>query len=192
MLSGGSRADNQSGAIFRAAHDPSDFVLFELTQQPDPGFNVYFSGWNVTGVTPQSAVGIHHPSLDEKAISFDNDPLTGVNIGSGGVTHWRVGNWEDGTTEPGSSGSGLWDPADRLIVGVLTGGFASCYVIDADYYGMLSVAWDGGGTSASRLRDWLDPIASGVGTLQGRWSDEEIFSDGFESGEVSGWSSRSP
>ncbi|MCP4662109.1 MAG: hypothetical protein GY856_42445 [bacterium] len=166
QLSGGSLQDNQSGAIFRASEVDSDFLLVELAQQPDPDFNVYYTGWNVSGGTPQSAVGIHHPSLDEKAISFDDDPLTQDDIGNG-VTHWRVGNWEDGTTEPGSSGSGLWDPADGLIVGILTGGFASCEVIDADFYGMLSVAWEGGGTPQSRLRDWLDPLATGVTSLAG-------------------------
>ncbi len=168
QLSGGSFQDNQSGAAFRASDAASDFLLVELAEPPDPAFNVYYSGWNVTGNVPQSAVGIHHPGLDEKAISFDDDPLTKVNIGYGGVTHWQVGNWEDGTTEPGSSGSGLWDPADGLVVGILTGGWASCTVIDADFYGMLSVAWNGDGTPQGRLRDWLDPLDTGTLVLDGR------------------------
>ncbi|MCP4663978.1 MAG: hypothetical protein GY856_52010, partial [bacterium] len=163
------RPRNQSGAVFRASDAASDFLLVELAQPPDSDFNVYYSGWNVTGNVPQSAVGIHHPRLDEKAISFDDDPLTKVNIGYGGVTHWQVGNWEDGTTEPGSSGSGLWDPADGLVVGILTGGFASCTVIDADFYGMLSVAWNGDGTPQGRLRDWLDPLDAGILVLDGRY-----------------------
>ncbi len=166
QLSGGSLADNQVGSTFLASDFASDFVLVELSGPPD-AFGVYYSGWNVSGVTPQSAVAIHHPSGDEKAISFDNDPLTRVNIGNGGDTHWQVGNWEDGTTEPGSSGACIWDPNDGLCVGVLTGGFASCTVIDFDVFGSLDVAWEGGGAPNTRLKDWLDPLDSGITSLAG-------------------------
>jgi hypothetical protein len=49
----------------------------------------------------------------------------------------------------------------------LTGGFASCSVISSDFYGKLSIGWEGGGTPESRLRDWLDPLDSGATSLQG-------------------------
>jgi len=165
-LSGGSLAENQTGSTFLASYFPSDFVLVELSEPPDQ-FGVYYSGWNVGGGTPQAAVAIHHPGGDEKAISFDEDPLTRVDIGYGGDTHWEVGNWEDGTTEGGSSGACIWDPTDGLCVGVLTGGFASCTVIDFDVFGSLDVGWEGGGTSDTRLKDWLDPLSIGVTSLAG-------------------------
>ena len=82
-----------------------------------------------------------------------------------------------GTTEGGSSGSGLWNESHRLI-GQLQGGFAACGNDDPDWYGRFDVSWDGA-SSASRLRDWLDPDASNVSFLDGREPDQ-LFVDGFE------------
>ena len=165
--SGGSLALNQTGSIFRASEETTDFLLVELSQAPDPDFDVFFTGWDVSGVPPMGSVGIHHPSGDVKSISF-NDDVLGTTEWIVPNTHWLVDNWEDGTTEGGSSGSCLWDPANKLCVGTLTGGLASCSVIDLDIYGKLVEAWDVGPTAASRLRDWLDPLGLGVTTLEGR------------------------
>ena len=88
----------------------------------------------------------------------------------GDGTHWRVGQWEDGTTEPGSSGSGLWDP-DQHLVGQLHGGYASCSSITSDCFGRLSRSWNGGGASANRLKDWLDPDNTGVLVADGRYHE---------------------
>ncbi len=170
-LAGGQLNQTVSGASFVAGHQPTDFLLTELNQPPSSDFGVYLAGWNASGATPSSAVGIHHPTGDEKAISFENDPLTTDSEFFNG-THWRVEDWDDGTTERGSSGSCIFDPSDGLCVGTLTGGFASCSTNPADrtedYYGKISAAWEGGGTPQTRLRDWLDPIASGVDRLAGR------------------------
>jgi subtilisin-like proprotein convertase family protein len=170
-LSGGSLSQNQTGATFRTRRQDVDVCLVELDDFPDPAFGVYYTGWDRSGDAPQGSVGIHHPNTDEKAISFNDDPLTtqGSCITSGTVdTHWWVDNWEDGTTEPGSSGSGLWDPDSKLLVGFLSGGLASCTVIDYDCYGKFSVAWDGS-SSSTRLRDWLDPSGTGVLQVQGSY-----------------------
>ncbi|MGH6947697.1 MAG: hypothetical protein ACREDZ_10250, partial [Kiloniellales bacterium] len=48
-LGGGSLADNQTGSIFRASYAPSDFLLVELEEDPDASFNVFFTGWDVSG-----------------------------------------------------------------------------------------------------------------------------------------------
>ena len=47
------------------------------------------------------------------------------------------------------------------------GGTASCVDDSWDEFGKLAVSWDGGGTSASRLADWLDPLGSGTKALEG-------------------------
>jgi len=159
-LSGGSLADNQSGAIFRAAKSDSDFCLLELEDDPNPSFNVYYSGWDRSGGAPTGAVAIHHPNCDEKAISFCTNVLIAEAYygGAGSATHWKVPRWIKGTTEPGSSGSGLWDANTKLLVGQLHGGDASCSATTSpDWYGRLFWSWDIGTTSADRLRDWLDP-----------------------------------
>ncbi len=169
-LSGGSLAENQTGSIFRASYAPSDFLLLELDAAPVAA-NAYFSGWDATGSVAADTVAIHHPSGDEKAISFNNDPVTSTDYLSNtvipGEDHWRVDDWEDGTTEGGSSGSCLWDAATQLCVGQLHGGYASCTSDTSDWYGKLSVSWNGGGSSATRLSDWLDPGSTGTLSLNG-------------------------
>ena len=162
-LSGGSLADNQTGATFRASKEDVDMLLVELDEDP-ASFGVYYSGWDRSGSAPAGSVGIHHPDGDEKAISFNTTLLTTVNscIGAGNSTHWLVDDWEQGTTEVGSSGSGLWDPATKRMVGFLSGGSASCsQPFASDCYGKFSVAWDSGSAAASRLKDWLDPLDQG-------------------------------
>jgi lysyl endopeptidase len=169
-LGGGSLADNQTGATFRASNADVDFALLELDDMPDATFGVFYSGWDRSGATPQGSVTIHHPGGDEKAISFNDDPLTtGDNcIGpSGQQTHWYVDNWEEGTTEPGSSGAGLWAPSTKQLVGFLSGGFATCSTHGYDCYGKFAVAWDLGMSASQRLRDWLDPDAQGVLSVEG-------------------------
>ena len=171
-LGGGSLADNQSGSIYRASYAPSDFLLVELSSDPDPSYNVFFSGWDATGTAAASTVGIHHPSGAVKAISFNTDAVTSTAYLGTTVdatqNHWRVDDWEDGTTEGGSSGSCLWDAASKRCIGQLHGGYASCAApTSSDWYGKLSVSWNGGGTNATQLRHWLDPVPTGALTLDG-------------------------
>ena len=166
----GSLAQNQSGATFRASRYDVDFALIELDAMPDSGFGVYYSGWDRSGIAPSGGVGIHHPDADVKAISFSSNSLTTVNscIGTGGIgTHWQV-VWSAGITEPGSSGSGIWDSATHLLVGTLSGGGSACAApLSPDCYGKFSVAWMGGTSAAERLQDWLDPQNTDVSSVTG-------------------------
>lgn len=167
----GSTADNQTGSIFHAASAPSDFRLLELSAKPDPTYNIYYAGWDVTGTIPPSTVGIHHPSGDVKAISLSNTPpdTTAYNSPTHDPAgnHWRV-LWDSGVTEPGSSGSCLFETVNNRCIGQLHGGPSMCGGADLhDYYGRLSVSWAGGGTAATRLQDWLDPVPTGATSLDG-------------------------
>ena len=161
----GSLAQNQSGATFRAAKYDVDFALIELARNPDPTFRVFYSGWDRSGTAPNGCVGIHHPDCDVKAISFASGTLPTVDscIGTGGIgTHWQV-TWYSGVTEPGSSGSGIWDPASHRLVGTLSGGDSSCSLpAGPDCYGKFSLAWASGTTAADRLQNWLDPLNTGA------------------------------
>jgi subtilisin-like proprotein convertase family protein len=170
----GSLTHNQTGATWRASYSSSDFTLVELNAAPNPAWNVYWSGWDNSGGAVASVVGIHHPNCDEKAISWENHALQVTSyLGDtvpGDGTHWKVNHWEDGVTEPGSSGSGIWDPSHRLV-GQLHGGYSSCSNPSApDWYGRFSVSWNGGGSSSSRLKDWLDPGSTGVTYLDGSYA----------------------
>ena len=95
-----------------------------------------------------------------------------------------------GTTEGGSSGSCLFDNATGRCVGTLHGGYAACGNDDPDWYGRLSQHWDGGGTSSTRLSNWLDPNETGA--LFANGANPVIFSDDFETGDASEWSSSVP
>ncbi len=159
-----------SGSTLRATNAFSDFALLELSEQPPDSYGVYYAGWNAVDAPSTNSVGIHHPDGDIKKISFDNDPTTSTTYlenGAGNGSHWRITMWDDGTTEPGSSGSPLFDQNHR-ITGQLHGGFASCASLTSDWYGKFSKSWATGGTVATRLKEWLDPDNTGTLILDGR------------------------
>jgi hypothetical protein len=153
-----------TGAFFRASSSPSDFTLVELDSAPNPAWGITFAGWDHSGADATSAVCIHHPNTDEKRISFENDPTTTTsylqNAVPGDGTHVRVTDWDLGTTEPGSSGSPLFNQ-DHHVIGQLHGGFASCTSQTSDWFGKFSRSWTGGGTNSTRLSNWLDPLNTG-------------------------------
>ncbi len=149
----------QSGAEHLATSAKSDFTLVRLLQAPKPEFKVTYAGWDASGRTGTPAVAIHHPNTDEKAISFEND-LTTISsylgqTSPGDQTHVRVIDWDLGTTEPGSSGSPLFDKNHRVI-GQLHGGGAACGNNLSDYYGRFYTSWTGDGSQATALKPYLD------------------------------------
>jgi len=173
---GGFLNDDQHAATLRASRADADFALVELDDTPNANWDVYYAGWDATGATPSGTIGLHHPSGDVKKITSGPMPGTIDNcIGTGGVnTHWETGPYLQGTTEDGSSGSGLFVVAgnggghDKLLIGTLSGGYAACSDSDpsqpngeTDCYGKLAVGWTGGSAS-TRLRDWLDPANTGA------------------------------
>lgn len=164
---GGILDQTSSGSTLLAAYQPSDFTLLELDQSPDPTYGVKFAGWDRRDTVPASAVCIHHPSTDEKSISFENDPTSITTYLQtpvpGDGTHLRITDWDLGTTEGGSSGSPLFD-AEHRVVGQLHGGQAACFNDLSDWYGRFFVSWTGGGSATSRLSDHLDPGATGAET----------------------------
>lgn len=165
----GSRGDGQleqftSGATYRAGSSRSDYVIVEFNQAIDSAYEVFYAGWNATTADATSAVAIHHPNTDEKRISFEFEPTSTTSYGGteapGDGTHVRVTDWDIGTTEPGSSGSPLFDQ-DGRVIGQLHGGGAACGNDDSDWYGRLSKSWELG------LKDVLDPVGSGLMVVDG-------------------------
>ena len=149
-----------SGGTLLVQDGGSDFALIELSSAPPSSYNVEYAGWDHSGSTPSSAVGIHHPSGDLKKICFENDAPYQSSTGDAQV--WWIDAWELGVTEPGSSGSPLFDQNHRII-GQLYGGAAACSgsVNNGayDFYGRFNVSW---GLGASQ---YLDPLNTGVNTL---------------------------
>ncbi len=160
------------GCVQRAGRQENDFLLLETTSFIPPSYNVFFSGWNRQLAPPQRGVMFHHPSGDIKKAAFYTQPANvhnGVLVWSSTVStpsshHFRV-IYSDGTFQPGSSGCGLFGQDGRLF-GQLHGGLNDCDQTTG-FFGRLRLAWTGGGTPESRLRDWLDPLGLDVEALDG-------------------------
>jgi len=184
----------------------SDTTLVELDDPADPAHNLYWAGWD-RGATPAQCsaaspcASIHHPDGDEKRITFSHTNLVVGNIARAANVHWFV-QWANpapllpnfpmpgavppSVTEPGSSGSPLYNASQRLV-GVLSGGASICGASNAslnDLYGQLAHAWEGLGTDATRVRPWLDPGNTGATTIGGLAPVSGVlFRSGFEDGE---------
>lgn len=165
---------SQTDATLRAEYTPTDTSLMELDALVSKYAMPFFAGWSRSSTAPTSTVSIHHPagaSLIGHEKRFTRDlqaPTVSAQGGAtgSGTTYWRIGGWNEGTTEGGSSGAALFNPSGQVI-GQLWGGDAACGNSDPDWFGRLSVAWNGGGIAAARLSDWLDPLGSNPTSLNG-------------------------
>ncbi|MGQ0619235.1 MAG: trypsin-like serine peptidase [Panacagrimonas sp.] len=155
----GSLSQSQTGSTLVRSHTASDHTLIRLLDPPSSAFNVHFAGFDASPTAiPQSGRVIHHPAGEEKRISVYDTPAQRVVTSITGVGN-NLSTFElrfsQGVTEPGSSGSALFNQ-DRRLVGVLTGGASSCTnPTGTDFFGRLDVAW------ANGLSRFLDPGDTG-------------------------------
>jgi subtilisin-like proprotein convertase family protein len=182
----GTLNDYNLGARFLAGWTPSDFTLLELDDPVSSSANAFFAGWSATpAMASDTLTCIHHPSGDEKRITFG---FTTTYVGAWGRgsepvpngNHLVVPGWDIGTTEVGSSGAPLLNRQGRVI-GQLHGGLAACDNYRYDQFGWLHSSWEGGGTPATSLRPWLDPDNTGILELDGnRDRNCRFFFDALE------------
>lgn len=121
------------GADVTHADAVTDAMLLQL-RDPAPA-GAEFSGWDSTALADNAGIlAIHHPSGDAKKVS------SGLKLGTDNEHHMVA--WTSGTTEPGSSGSGLFtlDASGYRLRGGLYGGNATCA--------------NSGSTSNGNNRDW--------------------------------------
>jgi len=151
------------GATLLYAAAATDTSFMRLNNAAPAG--AVYAAWSVAGVPVSAAVStVHHPSADlqkySEGISLGVGNCTGTVLNCTGLTSqfYRV-NWTLGTTEPGSSGSGLYRNINgsNYLVGQLYGGTAACGAANGgiDSYGRLDTAynaslsqWLSGGSSA--------------------------------------------
>lgn len=158
----------------------SDGLLLLLNKNIPESYDVYFNGWDRTNNMSLSGVGIHHPGGDLKKIStYGNHLPSSVtwrnsNSNKTGATnaHWNIIFDETpnghGVTEGGSSGSPIFNQ-NKLIIGTLSGGNSTCDNPDGiNLYGKLFYHWNKySEADTGRMDKWLDPIGSGVTSLNG-------------------------
>ncbi len=128
------------GAILLATSPTDDMTLVRMNATPPGG--VFYAGWSAVANSNNLAVtGIHHPAGDLKKISNGNTSAgyytwRGNRVFANANGHHVAVTWRNGTTEGGSSGSGLFNDANGRLIGTLTGGGASCTnPTSPDYYG---------------------------------------------------------
>ncbi|HJU40875.1 MAG TPA: trypsin-like peptidase domain-containing protein, partial [Tahibacter sp.] len=118
----------QGGAQLLYSEASTDGAFLRLNNSP-PGGAVLL-GWNANAMTPQTAViGIHHPRGDIKKVSQGNHSGISSNVDIDGqiLTSALRSSWTEGTTEGGSSGSGLLTfNGGYQLRGGLAGGTAGC------------------------------------------------------------------
>ncbi len=128
-VSAGPNTQLGGGAQLLYSQASTDAALLRLNAALPAGSA--FAGWN-SGTLQQNTpvVAIHHPSGDNKKYSrgLHSGNTANVNIGGQVVTSAARASWSEGTTEGGSSGSGLftWDNTSYYLRGGLFGGSASC------------------------------------------------------------------
>ncbi len=140
-------------AVLQSVYGPADVSLILIEGTLPSG--LFWSGW-VTS-TPASgtlATCLHHPAGSYQRITFGsklNTPVCG-----GSSTNFFTMNWNDGVTEPGSSGSGIFRNDTQQLFGTLTCGFSSCSnPTGRDSYGQFARAY-GPGNFSTHLQQGSD------------------------------------
>ncbi len=137
------------GASLLATGTNTDFTFLQLSDLAIGSLSgIAFAGWTTTNPTGFTAIGLHHPSGDLKKWSQGRANGFAAYLGSmtGTGSHIHT-TWSAGTTEPGSSGSGLFAVTGEhggahLFVGNLHGGYASCSNLTApDWYGRFDLTY---------------------------------------------------
>ena len=147
------------GANLLATQGSNDFSFMRL-QNNAPG-GAYFSGWtSVAQSTGTSVFGLHHPDgyIPPSIPSYlrrSTGSITDTNENCLGLVNGYGIGWTSGTSEPGSSGSGLWN-SNGYLVGVLSCGPApptcnspwASYSKFANFYPQIRQYIDSGAPSA--------------------------------------------
>ena len=151
------------GAMMLARSVDFDWSLLRMHRAPPAG--VFFAAWRAEPV-PEGAIatGLHHPQGDLLMFSQGRVTCGGANGCSGGYQSFSDGStfirmqWDEGTTQTGSSGSGLFTFLQGAgyyeLRGGLFGGDASCSFRNGpDYYSRLD-------NMLPLVRQYLTPDAS--------------------------------
>jgi hypothetical protein len=155
-----------SGGATLIYNNPGADVLFLRLADSAPA-GAFFAGWDANAIgVGANVIGIHHPQGDLKKVSegrvarYSSPPVLG-----GAQAAFAEVRWSSGTTEGGSSGSGLFtsDGSRYALRGALWGGAASCTNTGgADNYSRLDQVY-------ASLAPFLDPPVSAAVDYSDLW-----------------------
>jgi lysyl endopeptidase len=179
------------GATYIYNNPGADSLFLRLNDTPPTG--AFFAGWDANAVpVGSSIVVIHHPSGDLKKVSQGSvirySPPQ-PDIPSGASSTFSEVQYNSGTTEGGSSGSGLYtfDGTQYRLRGALYGGGAACDAItDSDWYSQFDKVYPSLAQylgSAATIIDysdlWWNPNESGMGLNIVQHASRTIFAIWF-------------
>jgi hypothetical protein len=162
------------GAKLLHSNAATDVTLLRLSDPAPQG--AWFAGWDANvPATSSNMIALHHPHGDVKKVSVGQV----LGLASDGVESLVSAAWISGTTEPGSSGSGMFTLSGNqyLLRGGLKGGSASCEntgrVSDPsnrDYFSRLDL-------DIAKLATWLN----------GTNAPDDDFTDNWWNPDEPGW-----
>jgi len=177
ILNPGMRTLN-SGATLLYQSATTDTSFMRLNAAPPSGAT--FSGWTTsTPVINAPSTGLHNPRGDLQKISYGNLTgfLTCTDAGGGSFTcqsaSSATGTFENiqftsGTTEGGSSGSGIFLNSGKYLYGQLYGGNSSCSNLSgSNIYGRFDKAYANGNFSQWLASSTNQLVVTKVGTGSG-------------------------
>jgi hypothetical protein len=177
-----------TGATYIYSDAATDVLFLRLNGTPPPG--AFYAGWDANPVSAGTGVvAVHHPQGDLKKVSQGS--VLGFTTpsappASGGVNKYIQVRWSSGTTEPGSSGGGIFTRSGSQYVlrGGLWGGGASCTTPTApdifsrfdQAYPALAAYLSPANAPAANFTDlWWNPNESGWGLNLVQHSSHLIF-----------------
>ena len=155
------------GSEIRANWGGTDFSLLELEQEFETSPGISFSGWDRSGYIGNNTTIIHHPSGDVKKITFDNEPADiendetinfPPNLVAGRYIRIELSNGNNGdfgVLEGGSSGAPYFNDNNRIYAQHTGGEHHNCNISFDKWAGRFNQSWEGNGTNATRLKNWL-------------------------------------
>ena len=156
-------------ALFRAAWPNTKFLLLEIGGNIWQDTSLTWLGWDHNGYFPSSGACIHHPELNGLKISLANSSNQISSSFIPGLAYsgnaWQV-IYDEGARHYGTYGAPLLDEHHRVIgQETYENLYSPLTLTSMSHFGRLNVSWNGGNSSDTRLKDWLDPLNSGAMTI---------------------------
>lgn len=162
-----------TGASFLAGWKDTDFALLRLnlseSEQQYFRQSMYWLGWDRNSSAPQCGICLHHPEGGDMKISIDDDQLQTYSL-DGYSGFWKS-IWDEGVIFNGSSGAPVIDNHNRVrgqLKSSVNGSKTDPCANTQSIFGKFNLSWEGGGTSTTRLKDWLNPSNYNFTNVDGR------------------------